>query len=74
MINWKEYDLNGIEVLLHYDTHDHRWKVWFGSPHSPDLTHYRDPDLDFTNARGQALAEFLDELRKLQREKAANRK
>ena len=64
--NWKEYTLNGITITLHLDTKRHVWKIWFGSIYD------KEPDLEFTKAKGACIVEFLEKLKEIQRN--ANRK
>ena len=64
--NWKEYTLNGITVILHRDTKRHVWKIWFGSIYD------KEPDLEFTKAKGVCIIQFLEKLKEIQRN--ANRK
>lgn len=62
---WREHKLNGVEVTLRLDTKSHTWEVWFGSMHKDgNLAGWRDPDLRFTRAKGNAIIEFLQGLKK----------
>ena len=57
MLNWKSYTLNGVQFALVLDTKKHVWQVYFG-------VSKENPDLEFTNAKGQAVVEFLEILEK----------
>ena len=71
MQNWKEYTLNGIEVTLNLDTKCHHWKIWIGSKFRQDGSlQYREPDLEFSKAKGSSIVEFLQELK--EKQKSAN--
>ena len=56
MINWKSYTLNGNNVTLVLDTKRHVWLVYFGVSRE-------NPDLEFTNAKGEAVIKFLELLK-----------
>jgi len=62
--NWKEYTLNGITITLHLDTKRHVWKIWFGSIYD------KEPDLEFTKAKGYTVIRFLEKLKEIQRNNA----
>ena len=66
MKNWNEYYLNGVEINLILNTKNHRWYVFFGTTHGRPLDR---PDLEFTDARGRAISDFLEELKRIYREK-----
>ena len=57
MLNWKSYTLNGIHFTLVLDTKRHVWQVYFGVSRET-------PDKEFTNAKGEAIIEFLELLEK----------
>ena len=57
MLNWKSYTLNGNNVTLMLDTKRHVWLVYFGVSREK-------PDLEFTNAKGEAVIKFLEAVKK----------
>ena len=65
MLNWKDYTLNGVSFTIVLNTKKHRWQVFFGTPKEK-------PDMEFTNAKGQAIVEFLQELTRIERDRENN--
>ena len=55
-MNWKDYNLNGVKFTLVLNTKRHVWQVFFDS-----LLNGK-PDLEFTQAKGEAVVKFLEEL------------
>ena len=55
MLNWKDYTLNGVNFSIVLDAKKHKWQVYFG-------TSREKPDMEFTQAKGEAIIKFLEEL------------
>ena len=62
MLNWKDYTLNGIKFTLVLNTKRHVWQVFFG-------TLNESPTIEFTQAKGDAVVEFLEELTRVERDR-----
>ena len=62
MLNWKDYTLNGVNFTLVLNTRKHVWQVFFG-------TSREKPDMEFTNAKGEAIIKFLQELTRIERDR-----
>ena len=61
-MNWKDYTLNGISFTLVLDTKRHVWQVYFG-------TLSESPNIEFTQAKGDTVVEFLEELMRIERDR-----
>ena len=65
MLNWKDYTLNGVKFTLVLNTKKHKWQVYFG-----DIgTRFNQPDMEFTQAKGDTVVEFLQELTRVENER-----
>ena len=62
MLNWKDYTLNGIKFTLVLNTKRHVWQVYFGPLNEG-------PNIEFTNAKGEAIIKFLQELTRVENDR-----
>ena len=59
MANYHDFRIGKNKFTLWLDTKRHVWKVFFG-----DSVTGRNPDLEFTQAKGDTVFEFVKELEK----------
>lgn len=63
MANYHNYRIGKIRVTLWLDTKTHKWSVIFGEDANRD---FKQPDMQFTEAKGKAVFEFVKELEEKQ--------
>lgn len=62
--NYQEYELNGVKATLILNTKCHKWQIWFNWRGTREEA--KQPHLEFSQAKGQSIIDFLKRLRKVQ--------